>query len=1109
MGINISKQIILLIIFLALPSYLTSAVPRDLKFNRLSAYNELSSYYINKIDQDSLGFLWIATDNGLNKFDGHTITTYKAYRNNISTGLVSSQIDVMFIDSKGRIWIGTPVGISLYNREYDKFEPISSVNRKNGIEDIRIKTILEDANEQIVVVSDDKIYLYDEELKKFEQAFQSEYAISSILFDSNNGFWIGYEHGKGIEYFYSYEYNRAEYKIDLSDTNATVRALELYNDMLWAAAEHAGVISIDIKNRIIHKNYLVNVVGQEDEYYVINIVKDSDNNLWFIDHDGLKLYLPGNDGIKSYYNYPDDPRSLPRSVSYVFLDSQKNFYTAHKGDGVYVDFVKTGFQYFGPSQHDFWHTTMQNINAIVEDGNGNLWLAGFDGGINVFRWKDRETDYYFGEVGNIEEGTVTFLYRDKKDQIWASSHGNGLKKFDEETQEFITWRHEEGNENSLTNNDIRAIAEDSKGNFWLATNGSGVDYFDVKENKFYNYNQNNSNLPLNWAHDVFIDSKHNLWVGTYYGIGFLADNDSVFKQYFLYFSENERLHESVIYSIKEDMNREIWAATSHGLYYYDKRKDKFLFYNRFIEEPITSIEIDDYNNFWLGTNKGLFKLLPKTGDYYQFDEFDGLHGIDFNIKSSYKSNSTMFFGGPGGVTYFDVEKMSFNELPPKMQFTNFYLFNKKIDVYGKKEILKKEINSVEEVVLDYNYNFFTIEFVAFNYINPQRNRYLCKLEGFDKEWIDRGNQRNMSYTNLLPGKYVFKVKAANNDGVWNEDYISLKLRVLPPWYLSIWFFIFTGVVVISGLILFYKLRTQSLRRRSESLSKVVTEQTIKLKESNKELKERAEDLKIFNEILEERQDTIIQQSTTLKKQADDLKHKNEELLQLVNTRDRMFSIIAHDLRSPFNTILGFTDLLSDAFDKSEIDRMRQYAKYVHNASVSVFNLLENLLMWARSQTGQISFNPKDADLDDIILDTLNLVKETSSKKIQIIDSVNYKNYRVFMDIDMMRSVFRNILTNAVKFTAEGGLIRISSSKVGDLVEVDISDNGVGMEQELIEQILTNVEVESSLGTAGEKGAGMGLFIVHKFVKMNGGTLSIQSEKGRGSAFKFTLPVAKG
>lgn len=1094
----------ILFVILVLNSFSFSySIPRDFKFNKLSAYNELSSYYVNNIIQDSSGYLWIATENGLNRFDGHAIKVYKAYKDNISTGLVSNQINEIFLDSKDRVWIGTPVGVSFYDREYDKFEPIASINNRNGIEDLGITKILEDKLGQIIVVSANKLHLFDERKKTFETIFVSKNTISSILFDQNNGFWLGYLWGLGIEYFTSYEYEKSEYNIDLSHTGASVRELEYYNELVWAAIETAGVISIDPKKRAIQKNYLIS--DEEDHYHAINIVKDIENNLWFIDHNGLKLYLPGKDSIKSYYNYPDDPKSLQLSVSSVLLDTQGNFYTTHKGDGVYVDYVQTGFSFFGRSEHDFWHTTMQNISAVTVDNNTDLWIGGYDGGINVFRWDKRKTDYYFGDEHNLGTGSITFLFKDSKGDIWTSSYLQGLKKFNPQTDKFDGWKH--SNEPySLSDNDVRAMAEDKNGNYWIATNGSGVDFFNVEENKFYNYNAENSNLTLNWVNDIHIDSKDRLWVATSYRISLLNQNDSVFTNYSLYYTEVERLYESIVYCIAEDSKGTIWMGTSQGIYYFDETEDKFLFYNKFINDPITSLEVDKYDNLWAGTHKGLFKVKYDTGEYYQFDTFDGLHGFDFNFRASYRSYSTMFFGGPGGVTYFHIDNLNFNEIPPKIKFTNFFLFNKKIENYGKKEILEKEINSVEEIVLDYRHNFFTIEFLAFNYINPQRNRYLCKLEGFDKDWIDRGNERNMSYTNLLPGKYVFKVKAANNDGVWNEDFISLKIRILPPWYLSIWFFISAVGVLVVGLIGFYKVRTQALRNRSEELSKIISSQTVRLRESNEILQQRAEDLKMFNEILEERQTTIIDQSDKLRKQADDLKYKNEELVKLVHTRDRMFSIIAHDLRSPFNTILGFTDLLSESFDKSEMDRMKQYAKYVHNASVSVFNLLENLLMWARSQTDEIYFNPKVADLDDIVLDTLSLVKETAVKKVQFIDTSNYKNFQVFMDIDMMRSVFRNILTNAIKFTQDGGLIKISSVKENGFVEVSITDNGVGIDKELIDKIMNDVEVESSLGTAGEKGVGMGLLLAHKFVKINGGKFSISSEKGKGSIFNFTLPI---
>ncbi|HLW08047.1 MAG TPA: two-component regulator propeller domain-containing protein, partial [Marinilabiliaceae bacterium] len=780
-------------------------------------------------------------------------------------------------------------------------------------------------------------------------------------------------------------------------------------------------------------------------------------------HSGLKLYNPESDNFTAYYHYPEVNNSLQPNVVDIFEDRQGNFYTLHKGDGVYVSFLKIGFQLFNISERFFWHTTRRNISAISEDDEGNLWLGSFNGGIDVFRWSERKIDRYSGEETSLGIGTVTFLFRDSKQNMWASTYLNGLKRFNPATETFQTWEHSP-NSNSVSYNDIRSMAEDSLGNFWLATHGGGVDYFEVESNRFTNFNLSKNQLSSDWVNDVMVDTKNRLWAATSYGISMKAAEDSVFRTFIPDVSKNEGLKGDDAICLLQDNLGTIWAGTNQGLYFYVEADTTFSLYESFPINFITSLEVDQNDELWIGTHEGLLKLNPATGRVYHFDEYDGLQGIDFNPRSSFFNGvNNLYFGGPGGVNLFDPNKLAFNDVPPTLRFSRFLLFNTPIEEYGDGKLLSKELNSIKEIVLEYKQNFFTIEFVAFNYTNPLKNRYACKLEGFDEDWVDRGNQRSMSYTNLFPGKYIFRVKAANNHGVWNEEGIYLVIRVLPPWWLSVWFFLSLVGLIILAWFLVYRFRTRSLRIQGLRLAQLVSEQTSQLRENN------------------------------------------EELLRLIATRDKLFSIIAHDLRSPFNTILGFTGLLTEAFDETDPERMKQYARYIHDSSISVFNLLENLLFWARSQTNQIQFNPSASQLDEIVEDSVSLVRESAVKKNQTIDTSQYINYEVFMDVDMMRSVVRNLIINAIKFTLPGGFIKIASSLTEEFVTVSISDTGQGMSQKDIKRVSRNLSIHSSPGTSGEKGAGLGLSLSYEFIKMNGGELTIESTLGKGSTFSFTLP----
>lgn len=1082
---------------------LFSAQPPDLYFSHISANSSLSNPYVSVITQDSIGYLWIGTGDGVNRFDGHEVVVYKAYDGSERTGLVSGRINDLFVDSKDRVWVGTPIGISIYDRELDRFKEVVSPYNFNGVENIEIENILEDVNGQVVTVSGTGIYGYDEAKETFVHLFSAgDYNISTIVFGENNDFWLGFDGGQGIAHYPSYNAITPDFFLPAFTADMEILKMLLYEGDLWVALGDEGILVVDTDAKKVNKRYF----HLDNRPYIATLSVDRSNRLWAVDYTGIKLYQPESDTFYGYYNIPDEDHTLQLNVADVFEDRQGNFYTIHKGSGVFVSYFRVGFQLFNTSKYSYWHTSSADISAVTEDGEGNLWLGFFSGGIDVFKWQTGETIRFAEKEKGLGQGTVIFLFSDSKGNVWTSTYRNGLNRFNPFTQSFDTWVSSEV-ENSLTHNDVRTMVEDSLGNFWLGTHGGGLDYFDVQKNEFTNYTFESHELTSNWVNDLLIDNKNRLWIATSYGLSLKEGENAVFKQYIPMLDQDGGLKGDDVLCLLQDKAGTIWAGTNQGLFYYIEDEEIFALYEEVPVNYITSLEVDQNGDLWVGSNEGLLKLNLATKNVNQFDDYDGLQGLGFNLRASYFNGiGTLAFAGKNGVNLFNPDKLVFNEEPPTLRFSRFLLFNTVVDEYGDDKILKREINSLDEIVLNYGQNFFTIEFAAFNFTNPTKNRYACKLEGFDKEWLDWGNKRSISYTNLFPGKYTFRVKGSNNYGVWNEEGISIVIRVLPPWWLSVWFFVILAVAIFVALMLLYRLRTRSLRLRSARLAELVSEQTARIEKSNLKLRERTRELNKSNQILEERQATILKQAAELKEQAEELKRNNEELLKLIAARDKLFSIIAHDLRSPFNTILGFTGLLTEAFDEKEPERMKQYARFIHDSSISVFNLLENLLFWARSQSNQIQFSPFVSQLDEIVEDSLSLIRESAVKKNQTIDASKYHNYVVYMDVDMMRSVTRNLLINAIKFTPEKGMIKVSSYLKEGYAVVEISDTGVGMSQKDIERLYNHLSIDSSPGTSGEKGAGLGLSLSQEFVHINGGEMIVESTPGKGSTFRFTVPT---
>lgn len=1070
---------------------------------------KLSSHSVSCMAQDSSGFIWVGTADGLNRYNGYEVRVYRS-NGKSSSGLTSNEISSVFVDSKNRVWAGTQQGLSVYDPDNDRYLLVSSSSNSSGLRDLYITSINEDLRGRVIVAAGNNLYFFDEKMQKFRLLLESPVGpINTFAIDSKNGIWYGLNDGS-LKYF-------LEDGILLKDpvpeilkngNGMPVTGLVIRNHELWISYRGKGVIQYHTETKEI--NYYL----QEGyERYVFYVYLDRLNRLWVCDYTGLKLFDEQNNNFYGYYHNPAELNSIRPNIEGVFLDRQGNYYFYYRGEGVYVSYTNRGFKQFDTSALWYWHVKSANIMAISEEANGNLWLGGFNGAVDVFDWTNgRIVRFNNSENDPIRLGTGTLfvIYRDSYDLMWFGSHTGGLRSFNTETGKLKIYQHSIDNSESIIGNDVRSISEDSDGNIWVGVHGKGVSCFNRQTEKFKNYNYERNSLSADWVESVLCDSQGYLWVGTTNGLSLLSPGDSVFKNFMARPNHPAHLQGSRVICLHQRENGAILVGTNEGLYEINHGDYEFkrLGINA-RNQYICSIEEDHNGVIWFSTLRGLYRLHPLTGELFHYSENDGLQANGFNIRASYYNGKTeLFFAGTKGVNLFNPDELHFNSDPPKIVFSRFMLFNNEINDYMPGNILEKHISATKEIVLDYHSNVFTIEFTALNMINPELNVYAYMMEGFDADWNYVGTKRDATYTNLNPGKYTFRVKAANNDGVWNEEGIALQIRVLPPWYRTNIFYIIVILLVVSIPVIYYRLRTVVLRRQKRRLTHLVAENTRKLRKNNEALKQRTVELNRINYLLEERQQIIEQQSEELEKQAYNLQQRNQELQKLNQTKDRLFSIIAHDLRAPFNTILGFSSLIIEGKDHIDKEQVAQHARYIHDASLQVFNLLENLLYWARSQTNEINYVPANSELNQIVIENLDLIRESVIKKNININIDNYTNMQVYMDVDMMKTVVRNLIINAVKFTPQGGTVSISSEKVGNKIKLSIADTGVGISNEDLQSLTKPGHQKTTKGTDGERGSGLGLVLCNEFVARNKGRLIIESKPGEGSIFSILLPSVR-
>ncbi|MBK8808890.1 MAG: hypothetical protein IPO21_20565 [Bacteroidales bacterium] len=441
-----------------------------------------------------------------------------------------------------------------------------------------------------------------------------------------------------------------------------------------------------------------------------------------------------------------------------------------------------------------------------------------------------------------------------------------------------------------------------------------------------------------------------------------------------------------------------------------------------------------------------------------------------------------------------------NSVEPNIVFTDFKLFNKSVYPKQTDSPLELNIDLCKEIELNYMQNIFTISFAALNYIIPEKNQYKFKLEGFDSEWQSCKTVPEATYMNLPPGEYVFKVIASNNDGVWNNEGRELLIKVLPPWWSTWWFRSVFVCLVIIVILLFVFFRIRNIKKQNKLLEQLVNERTQKISDQ-------AAVLQVKNKVLNEQKEELLATSTELIAQSEMLNKTNAELEVANQTKNKLFSIIAHDIKNPFGVVMNFSEILNKSYDNYSEDKRKLFIKKIFSASTSIYAILDNLLNWARTQSDSIVLNQEQFDLVQIIyliVEQYQILIEDKAIVVEI--NPQYDNIFVVADINMTKAVLRNILGNALKFTPENGSIKVNVFLNEAFVNCEIIDSGIGIPKEKIQSIFTFSAQKLQNGTQKEAGTGLGMLICKEFVEKNKGTISIESVEMGGTKVAFTLPI---
>jgi len=1082
-GLNFVNLIMITFCFSSVVGSIAYAQQPNLEFKVFDALSDITSSKTSVMVEDHMGYMWIGTEEGLFRFDGQTIFPYVMDVNNPKS-LPSNGINNLVLDNENNLWIGTKEGIRKYNREYDCFTRLPDKSNMKSFDDKFVKVFTFDKTGQLFVAYNQIVYTYNKSKGQFEAVVEvNQGDISALIFDDQNNLWIGNLSNGGLFCFENKTKKLIPFRHDPLNNQSIsineIKILGITGQTLWMGTLGKGIDTYDLTAKTF-KHY---PFSKNLDNYINSIYISKDNKVWFCSLIGLKLYNPTSDSFYEY-NYDDDnPYSIGKSLQRVYEDRTGNVWNINLFGGIRLARNNVPFKFIGGNSDRFWASTEELPSTMVNDGMGQFWIGKHTFGIDIYNWEKRTTvrlRHDDKKPKSIPDGIIFSIFHDSKNQMWIGSYLGGLEKYNPKTREFDAYRHDPKSSLSIACNDIRSIAEDQDGDLWMATHREGVDRYDVSENVFYHYNKKHNNLDDQYTLQVFVDSRGNLWVATIWGLAFLPKGGQVFKNYHYDKRDTTSISNNEIKVIYEDRIKNIWVGTNNGLNKFNYETQKFSRYSKGLKNKhIASILSDKHNNIWVSTSTNISRLNPATSRFINYDQSNGIMSREFYDRlSCTDSIGNLFFGGSDGYEYFNPDSLRTEVRKPKVVLSDFKLFNKSITCLMDSSIIDRNISLAKQIFIDYIQNSITFSYQAINLTEANNIEYAYKLDGFDKNWVITGKERAASYTNLNPDKYTFRVKARYENGEWSTDETTIQLNVLPAWWMTLWFKILLGLMILTLPVVYVTLRIKRLRVQGEQLEVLVKERT----------------------------DEIIRKNELLSSQALTLEENNEQLKNLNSTKNKLFSIISHDLRSPFHIILGFQSLLVRKYNEFSDNERLKMLRQLNSTSNQVYYLLENLLNWAKIQTSSIKHTPVRFNLKNVVLRKSDLYWDIAEVKgIEIKHEIPDELF-AFADVALLETAVRNLINNAIKFTPAGGSILIRASEKDKMITISVIDSGVGMTAEQVEGLFDIEQTQSRYGTIGEKGSGLGLVLCKEFVEKNNGTISVESQTGKGSTFIFTVPA---
>ncbi len=1026
------------------------------KFDHYSVKDGLSQNSVYDIIQDDKGFIWLATQNGVNRFDGHNFLTFRPEPGNPNS--VSGHTITKLLNAKdGAIWVATQgEGINRQDPHTRRFERFThDPSRPDSLSSDQVRSVVQDQGGTIWVATENGLNRYLGK-GRWEQVGHQPgglpyHSIMSLAVDRHNRLWIGLVQGLAC-----LSADRQRFTSWTKDTPnqssailGSVTAIAPYDDRVFIGTS-TGLAVIDGASGQWRR---IELEGNSAPLAINQLLVDSERRLWIAATNALWLYHP-NSGTSTSFN------------------------EKARGEGL-LDLV---------------------FQSLFQDRTGIIWIGTEATGVYKLNPYSSKIVHISKskKPGGLPHGLILYFHVDRAGRFWIATDGGGLMRFDPATGRFFEFHRQDPQRpnRSPSNNNIWSIAEDRRGVLWMATR-NGLNRFEPDTGAWRHYlhdPQKPESLAMSKSYSVLVDDQDRVWISTFGGgLDLLVDEAGVFRHYpydprnpkglnsglLLYVAQDRRKHmwvgtygsglnlyrpesddfehfqhdpenprslaEDTIGHMYHDSQDRLWFSTSLGFSRYHWETRDFTTYNSLKglgDDNTYAIQEDDRGFLWISTNKGISRFDPRSERFLNLDTSHNLQSNEFNQAAAFLHKGLLYFGGVNGFNVFDPNLIDRPGHPPPVVLT---ALRKNNDPYQESLI----VEDLEQILLEPQDRIVSLEFAALDFLAPSRNRYAYVLEGFSEEVIDLGAQHDLTFTNLDPGTYTLRIRAANADGVWNEDGLRLAVVVVPTFWQTRFAYALYALMALALIGGIWLSQRRRLRRAEQN---------------------------------------------------------SERLRQLDRFKDEFLARTSEELRPPLSGVIGIAESLLEGAAGTLSPMLSENLALIASNGRRLDNMVSDLLDFSAMKHQRLQLERSAVDVESVCKVVMALVEPLLERRpVALVLDLPPDLPSVLADENRLHQIFYNLLDNAAKFTQQGE-IRLSARRAEGQVELSVSDTGIGIPEHQQHQIFTSYQ---ELGSAERQisGSGLGLAVTRQLVELHGAEIQLQSTPGKGSRFSFNLPVA--